>query len=60
MFQLAEALHRTVAEIGRMDSRELSEWLAYFRVKEQMRQKAETRREAERGLAKERQRGFRR
>lgn len=60
MFQLAEVLHKTVGEIGRMDSSEMSEWLAYFRVKSQQREKELAERERDAGLASERRKGFRR
>jgi hypothetical protein len=59
MFQLAEMLHKTVEEIGRMDSRELSGWLAYLRIKADEREKELVEREKNAGLQTMRRRGFR-
>ena len=35
MYQLAEHLHKTVAEIREMDHREWIVWFAYFKLKDE-------------------------
>lgn len=47
MFSLAERLHKTVAEmLSQMGSRELTEWLAYDRLKAQPEEEAPLSQEA--------------
>lgn len=47
MFQLAEHLHKSVNEIEQLSSRELSEWMAYFNVKNKAQEKQRIKQKAE-------------
>lgn len=52
MFFLAGELGMTVKQLGRsMDSAELSEWMAYYRIEAEDRRKAMMAAQANRGLA---------
>lgn len=51
MFILARALGKTVAEIGRMSSREFSEWIAFTRLEAAEQAEASMRTDLERKAA---------
>lgn len=57
-FELAEKFHCTVNELlERMESYEITEWIAYYKIKEEERKKAEKKAESK---AKARGKGRRR